>query len=295
MLYAGDDGFLAGTVPFVVDGLDGGEPVMVAVEARKIELLRAELGDLADDVSFVDMGSIGGNPACIIPAWQEFVGANGGGPARGVGEPIGPDRHRAALLECQRHEVLLNTAFDGGPAWWLVCPYDTTALGPAVIDEAVRSHPFVLEDGASRTSASFAEGNPAAFDEPLPEPAHVSGQLDFGFGPLDGVRRFVAHHALALGLGGQPLSDLLVAVNELATNSLCHGGGSGRIRVWQEPGEVVCEVSDGGVIDEPLVGRRQPGRRGEGGRGLWIVNHLCDLVELRSTPAGTTVRLHVHL
>ena len=73
LLYAGDEGFLASTVPFIADGVDGNEPVMVAVGARKIDLLRARLGERADMVTFVDMGEIGGNPARIIPAWQDFL------------------------------------------------------------------------------------------------------------------------------------------------------------------------------------------------------------------------------
>jgi hypothetical protein len=36
-------------------------------------------------------------------------------------------------------------------------------------------------------------------------------------------------------------------------------------------------------------------RRGPDGRGhgLWLVNQVCDLVELRSGDAGTTVQLHM--
>ena len=59
------------------------------------------------------MAEIGANPACIIPAWRDFVDecAEAGRAIRGIGEPIWADRSPAELVECQRHESLLNLAF----------------------------------------------------------------------------------------------------------------------------------------------------------------------------------------
>lgn len=295
LLYAGEHEFVAGTVPFIVGGLEAGEPVMVAVPAPKIDLLRSALDVPQDSVLFVDMNHIGRNPARIIPAWHDFLAQNapGGRPVRGIGEPVGPDRSPAALVECQRHEVLLNVAFAGRPSWWLLCPYDTDALRPDVIDEAGRSHRYLLEHGQHRSSPTFDMCDPAPFADPLPEPAGPVDAMRFGEHMLASVRRFVADAARRRGVDPGRLADLLVAVNELATNSVCHGGGHGTVRVWLTGDDVVCEVSDGGVITEPLVGGRRPDASREGGRGLWIVNQLCDLVELRSAAGGTVVRVHL--
>ena len=83
-------------------------------------------------------------------------------------------------------------------------------------------------------------------------------------------------------------------VNELATNSLLHGGGGGTLRLWQEGAKLVCEVRDAGVIVEPLVGRRRPSPSAQGGAGLWIINQLCDLVQIRSAVGfGTVVRAYL--
>jgi hypothetical protein len=149
LLYAGEDEFVDATAGFVADGVAADEPVLVVVGAAKVERLRAALGRDADRVQFADMADVGTNPARIIPAWRDFVGDRGhSGPMRGVGEPIWAGRSSAELIECQRHESLLNLAFSGAPAWWLLCPYDTEALDPSVIDEARRSHPIVSEEGA---------------------------------------------------------------------------------------------------------------------------------------------------
>jgi anti-sigma regulatory factor (Ser/Thr protein kinase) len=55
----------------------------------------------------------------------------------------------------------------------------------------------------------------------------------------------------------------------------------------------VCEVRDGGQLSDPLVGRRRPSSDQIGGRGLWIANQLCDLVQVRSSDEGAVVRLNV--
>jgi anti-sigma regulatory factor (Ser/Thr protein kinase) len=88
------------------------------------------------------------------------------------------------------------------------------------------------------------------------------------------------------------VADLITAASELAANSVMHGGGSGTLRLWRENGSLLAEVEDRGRIEEPLVGRLRPGLAQEGGRGLWLANQLCDLVQIRSGAAGTTVRLH---
>ena len=87
----------------------------------------------------------------------------------------------------------------------------------------------------------------------------------------------------------------MLCVNEIAANSLLHGGGSGVLRVWAEPSTLICEVADSGTIADPLVGRQSPSLERVGGRGLWLANQLCDLVQIRSGAAGTVVRLHVRL
>jgi len=138
--YAGQAQFLEGASAFIRDAVDVGEPVLVVVSARKIDLLREQLGSAASAVRFADMADVGVNPARIIPAWADFVSEHGAGPMRGIGEPIWAERSSEELVECQRHEALLNVAFAESSSFRLMCPYDTTALGQDVIDEACRNH-----------------------------------------------------------------------------------------------------------------------------------------------------------
>jgi anti-sigma regulatory factor (Ser/Thr protein kinase) len=273
--------------------------VLVMVSAAKVGLLRSALGGEADRVAFADMAEVGANPARIIPAWRDFVAGNDveRRPARGIGEPIWAERTPAELVECQRHEGLLNLAFAGVPAWWLLCPYDTEALGPDVLAEAWRSHPFVSEGGVAMGSAPYRglEETAAPFAAPLPEPPAEAPELGFGPGSLAGLRALVAERAAEAGLDPARAADLVLAVDEVATNSLRHGGGRGALRIWREDGALVCEVRDGGRIEDPMVGRERPAPDRDGGRGLWMVNQLCDLVQMRTFPSGVAVRMHLYL
>jgi anti-sigma regulatory factor (Ser/Thr protein kinase) len=299
LLYAGIADFLSGTVPFVRGGLEAGEPVLVVESAAKIAMLRAELGRDADLVHFADMAGVGANPARIIPAWRDFVQLHGGAARRlrGIGEPIWKGRGPVELIECQRHESLLNTAFATGDPWWLLCPYDTVALDPAVIDEARRSHPYLTDGSAFRRSHDYRglDASGAPFDVPLPEPAAHADELAFQAGDLVAVRGLVWSRATGAGLEPSKVADLVLAVNEVATNSLLHGGGKGTLRVWRDVSALTCEIRDLGRFDLPLVDRERPARGAAGPRGLWLANQLCDLVQIRTFATGTAVRLHMWL
>lgn len=297
LLYEGEAGFVAGAVPFVLEALAGNAPVLVVVSARKTEALRAELGADADDVEFADMAQVGVNPARIIPLWQRFVERNTrpGRLVHGVGEPIWAERSSPEIAECQRHERLLNLAFDRNPLFRLLCPYDVDSLDEAVIEEARRSHPYVLEEGASRASPQFC-GPPeasAVHDEPLPPAPPGADEVAFDGTSIEVARHFVAAHPLVAALAGGRAPDFVVAVNEVMSNSVQHGGGFGVLRLWGEADGLVCEVCDSGQMSWALAGRVAPPADSFHGRGLWMANQLCDLVQLRSFPGGNVVRLRL--
>lgn len=297
LLYGGDSDFVARTTPLIRGARAADDPVLVVVSAAKIDLLRSALDGDGDSVMFADMSEVGRNPARIIPAWRQFMAEHGARGRRpmGIGEPIWAGRSPAELIECQRHESLLNLVFDGSPGWWLLCPYDTKTLDAGVIDEARRRHPFILQGGRHQKSADYRDNGiaTAPFVDPLPEPPGQTVELAFVDGPLDAVRGFAAKHAADAGLGTARTADFLLAVNEVASNSLRHGGGEGVLRIWRDGDALICEIRDKGHIDQPLIGRQFPPPDKASGRGLWLVNGLCDLLQLHSSPAGSVVRLHM--
>lgn len=298
VFYDGEDGFLTEMVPYVREGIDAGEAVLVAVSKRKIALMREELGADGDAVEFADMAAVGTNPARIIPVWRQFVdrhvdGRTGG---RGIGEPVWDGRSPEEIVECQHHECLLNTAFDDGPSWKLFCPYDVSALDPDVIEAAGHSHRAVMADGAQVPSDSYQPdlaGRP--FTGPLSDPPAHAMLFEFALDGVTLVRRFVSEVSKRAGLGPAASADLALAATELATNSIQHGGGRGVLHAWGDARYVHCQIADKGSILDPLVGRIRPAPGQLGGRGLWLVNQLTDLVQIRAVPEGTIVRLSQRL
>lgn len=297
LFYEGIAGFLEGVVPFVREGVAAGEPVLVVVAAEKLARLHEALGEDAAHVLFADMAQVGANPARIIPAWHAFLAEHAvdGRPVRGVGEPIDAGRRASELTECHRHEGLLNLAFADRPGFWLLCPYDTAALPEDVVHEAARTHPLVAR--GTHRHASEAYGGPAAFaapfDEPLPRPAGAFEALAFDVRMIGELRRFIATHAAAAGLSEERSRDLVLALSEIASNSIRHGGGTGVLRVWTEAEMLIAEVRDRGSITDPLAGRVEPVALQTEGRGLWLANQLCDLVQVRAFADGGVVRVHM--
>jgi anti-sigma regulatory factor (Ser/Thr protein kinase) len=295
-LWKGEGEFLAGTVPFILNGLVAGQPVMVAVIQQRIDLLKTALGaDAAAAVLFVDMAQIGRNPARIIPAWRSFLGEHGAGgrPVRGIGEPVWAGRRPAEVTECQIHEALLNLAVEPHVPLWLLCPYDVEALAPDVVTEAHRSHPALVDVDSHRPSTLYGGSHHVGtvFASELPPVGSVTLRRELCVGDLVSVRQDVLDHAVAAGVPDGRTADLALAVHEVAANSLEHAGGAGLLRIWQDEEALVCEIRDVGRIQDPLVGRTLPAWDDEGGRGLWLANHLCDLVQVRSGRSGTTVRI----
>jgi anti-sigma regulatory factor (Ser/Thr protein kinase) len=296
LLYSGEDEFLAGTVPFIRESVAADGAVLVAVSAARISLIEGELNGEGERVRFVDMASFGQNPARIIPVWRDFVAENvtAGRRFSGIGEPVWPGRDGAELDECLRHESLLNLAFDEGPGWRLLCPYDVDGLDDEVLADAQRSHPIVGVHGIERPSDAYEPSlAERTLDGELPSPPASSDELRFGAQTLGVVRRFASDHALLAGLDRTRAEDFELAVNELAGNSVRHGGGAGTARIWLDPDALVCEIRDRGRIADPLAGRRRPDAFQLDGRGLWLANQLCDLVQVRSQPDGAVVRLRM--
>ena len=292
--YRGEAEFVGGVAAFVRAGLELDETVVVAEPPAALLLLREALGPDAADVTWLDMAEIGGNPARIIGVWATALdrAVAGGHTLRGVGEPAFGGRRGPELAECELHERLLNMAFADGPPWRLLCPYDQEHLPAAVCASALTTHPVHSTLSGRALSEGWTGADClTAFGARLPTPTGVVLRGEYRADDVRSVRRTVAAWARSCGLPAGRVEDLELAATELTTNSIRHGGGSGRLALWVEDDAAVAEFTDRGQVRDPLIGRRAPSPEQEGGRGLYLVNQLCDLVQLRSSPAGTTVRV----
>lgn len=295
LFYDSDERYVGVLTPFLREGVARDEAILVVVDQRKTDLLRDALGSDADAIRFEDMNAIGTNPARIIPAWQEFLdrATEQGRASRGIGEPIWPQRSATELEECHLHEALLNVAFDEQVPWRLLCPYDVSALDPEVVRAAETTHPTVIEATGARASRAYA---PWDARDPLGElPAPAGPHLELGIGPdnLRETRVFVRGFAAGLGLDAERTEDLILVMDELVTNTMRHGDGTGSVRLWEHGNHVIGEVVGGRPYASPMIGRIRPRPDQGSGMGLWLVNHLCDLVQIRAVGEHTVVRAHL--
>jgi anti-sigma regulatory factor (Ser/Thr protein kinase) len=110
---------------------------------------------------------------------------------------------------------------------------------------------------------------------------------------LAAIRAVVHRYAMRAGLTENRAIDLVLAVSEVAANTVRHAKSPGCLKIWYDAHEIICQIEDEGRISDPLAGRRRPSLDAMGGHGLWIVYQVCDRVEIDSHEAGTTVRMHM--
>ena len=276
------------------DGADASCAALVATGPRD-GLVRDAARVTASAVSFADITKLGRDPARLIPAALAFAGQRPGRRACCVLEAGWPGRSPAELRELGRYEALCNLALAGQPVT-LVCPYDCTQLPAEVLASVELTHPVVIVAGQSRPGHGYLGPGrfPPGCDQPLPDPPPDAAEMTFT-SDLSQVRAFTARHAEAARLPQPRAADLVIAASELAANTVQHSPGGGTVSAWHTPYEALVQVTDSGTITDPLTGYRQPPSDTASGHGLWLVRQVCDLTELRTGPAGTTIRLHMSL
>ena len=274
-------------------GLARGEPTLVALPGDETYLLGEQLGE-PGELLYADISDVGRNPGRLIPEVRAFIDKHAGQRVLVVGEACWPGRSPAELREAARHEALMNLAFAQSAAT-ITCAYDATRLPPSAITDATWTHPEYLASGQQVTTPSHrpAWGVPSDCDGPLPPPPAGAESLAYDT-DLAPVRRLVERHAHGSTLTPDRVADLILAASEVAANTLDHAKSSGTFLVWREGNEILCQVHDQGRISDPLAGRIRRGPDGRG-HGLYLVNQVCDLVEIRTGSAGTTIRMHMRL
>ena len=292
-LYDDEGDYLSCLSDFVQAGLDNAEPVFVAVPGRRGDILRERLGAEAPLLRYGAMAETGRNPARLIPELYAFVEEHPGQRVRYIGESVWPGRSDAELCEAARHEALLNLAF-AMAAVSIMCPYDVRSLGASVVGGAQRTHPEIMQAGRTRPATSYAGQGviPAECDDPLPAPPVDAQTLGYETS-LRQVRDLVTSHGAALGMAADQITNLVIAAGEITANTLRHTTAGGKFWVWHTSEEIICQIQDQGWIADPLAGRQRRSPE-DSGHGLWVVNQVCDLVEMRTSQgAGTIIRLHM--
>ncbi|MBN9100582.1 MULTISPECIES: ATP-binding protein [unclassified Pseudonocardia] len=263
--------------------------VVVAVLDGETEAaVRAELGTVADDVEFRDPAEVHAVPAFTVAvrfARTSRRAEQAGGRALVIAQHL-PDLTVADPRHWARLDIALNVAIAG-------LPVTVLCAGPA---EAATAHPSITTAAGTSVSGTFRPPAEAVIDHPPPPPPDLgppAAEMAFGAAELARLRHRVSDVAGRAGLASERVADLVLAVNELASNSVEHGPGTGRFRLWTGD-HPVAEISDGGgPMDAPFPGLTLPPPEGVRGRGLWLASELCDVLQVWSDTDGTVVRVTI--
>nr|WP_308287101.1 sensor histidine kinase [Actinomadura parmotrematis] len=307
--YAGAEELLAGAVPFLRRGVADGDRVMAVTCLGTEVLLRDALGGDAAGVEFVRADSWYAHPSrtmadCLGDAEDA---AGGGRRLRLLGEPAWTHRDPLEVREWQRAEAMTNVAFARTGAA-LLCPYPVRALPAAIVAGARKTHPETVRGETALPNPGYLDPwtyNAACDTEPLPPPPPDAEELLIDVVDLYWLRMLVGDYARTALLPDDDVQRLLVAVTEVMTNAIRHGEGPIALRLWTDPGALVCEVADRGRwragtgfgLIPPRIGEPDDAAGPDGGGrfGLWAVRMLCALVQIRTGEAGTVVRLRLKL
>jgi anti-sigma regulatory factor (Ser/Thr protein kinase) len=271
------------------------EPLVVGVRPITEQALRHLLGDTVELVTLAqpdgaDPGS--GQTVASRRARQLRKLTEGGTRAvTAITEHIsrfdGPDGSFWTELD-----AAMNVALSGLPVT-LTCFFPELPLHQRILDGARSNHEQLLVDGVLRSNSGYRAPREVLAHQPAAAPDVLGPpdvSLQFGAWQLHEVRARVQQALLAAGCQLNHAEDVVLAVNEVATNAVEHGESEVELYLWTGD-ELVCEVHDRGILADPLPGLQAPHPSHPKGRGLWIARQLCDMLHIWSDASGTHVRM----
>jgi len=295
LLYGGPGDLARQAAPLIAAARAAGAAFVAAVPRAHVDDVASLLGDDTSD-TVTETDGIARNPGRLLEVWADALdGARRSGrPLVGIAEVVWPERTDAELEECWISEVLIEAAFAEGDDLHLVCAYDVATLDPATLDRACAHHATMFHEGTPWENDHYRPELPAAvLSHPLAPVPPGARRINVRLDDLPELREDVRALARSYGVSERRVDDLVLATNELASNTVRHGGSDGVVEIWIRDGSIWCEVNDSGRIDDPYVGRRRPATHDTGGRGVWIAHQVCDLVQVRSSSNGTRIRIRM--
>jgi len=288
--------------PLVEQALERDEPLVIALQPATERALAERLdGRLASEDRLVrlrqpDDGPAGASAQTLAAGWALELRAM----SIAKGRPVTVlNEHTAALDGADGRfwtelDAALNVALADLPVR-ITCFYPELPLHLEILDGARRNHPLLLTDGELRHNPGHHDpravlaARPAA-PPPLLGPPDV--RLSFSAWQLHDVRTSVERALSGHAYERERVEDIVLAVNELATNAVEHGTPEAQLSLWTGGHGLLCEIDDGGTLRDPLPGLQAPHPAEPRGRGVWIARQLCDSLHVWADGRGTHVRVH---
>jgi anti-sigma regulatory factor (Ser/Thr protein kinase) len=293
-IYDEDDAMVGSLAPFLKAGVSEGEPGIVVLERRKLDLLADALGPEGDMVAYVDCDAFYTRPEDVLARYDlriRQLTRDGASAVRGFAE-LPPRPSEADIDSWVRYEAIVNRALAHHPLW-IICGYDRREMPKPLLETALETHQEVLADDWAPSGDYRSPEAVVRSRTPRPVPLVGLRPVPLAGGPRMFRERLTAEVRLA-GMTESDGADLAIAAGEVLANAQEHGGEHVSVQVGQVDGQFVCEVSDGGSgLDDPLAGFVPPRPGTSDGAGLWVARQLTRRLEFVRTPERFTVRLSV--
>lgn len=296
-IYGSDSELRDTALSFLRDGLDAHEPTYVILGPHQDDLVRRELGEQAG-LHYISATDVYVKPAQTVQGYLDVLTAEvaaGAEQVRFVTEVPHPGTG-SAWDWWGRYESAVNQIFAELPVW-AICTYDERTTPPDVLDEVLRTHPYLVRPGGQHVPndgyeppAGFLAQRPRGYADPLEAGEPRVAMTD----PSLTEARSAAITTAETLLGSETADNLALAVSEVVANAQRHGLPPVELRLWTGSDRVVATIRDRGMgIQDATAGLApvDPGR--SGGRGLWIANQLCDHLGITTSHDGFMIRLVV--
>jgi len=296
LFYGSTEDLVAEAAPFLGAGLAAGEDAALVCTEENSRAVAEQLDD-DERIIYLSRHEAYQKAVTAVEFYRDFVRGRlerGSRRVRLVGQ-VDFGAHARAWDEWRRFEALCNHALTPYPLWSL-CAYDTR---DAAVATGEITHPFVRHGEASRVNPAYVDPAellrmPPAQTERRPEGAPTVAICNLE--DLSGLHRQLRERLVAERLESDLVDDLVLVVNELASNGVRHGVPPVTVQIWLTEHRLVCTVVDQGPgFDDPYAGYLPGGgaELPEGQFGLWLARRLCDELTLARTPEGFTVTLVV--
>lgn len=293
-VYEEDGALLDRVAPFLAEGIQEHEAVVLVVDPRKRAMITEALGLLARHVNYVERDSYYTRPEEALAGYDRQVRRyvnEGWSRVRVFGEL--PICHSQAESDTWiLYEALLNPAFEHHPVT-IVCGLDAREQPESVLEGSWHTHPQTMNGGWADNHHYHRPEDVvrARRPEPLDVPA-LRAIRD------DGDSRVLRVRLLAeMQAAGVPDADaerMTVAVGEVIANAHRHGSGTRAVRAGRVGDRFVCEISDHGPgLHDPVAGYLPPRPDHAAGAGLWVARQMTRRLEMTSSNRGLTTRLWV--
>jgi anti-sigma regulatory factor (Ser/Thr protein kinase) len=293
--YASEADLVRQAEPIVAAALERGEPVAIALRPGTEHALLEALGEPAGLTVLAppDVMDGGSGQTTAARRARELRALLGGAASATV---LTEHTSRLDGLDGSfwtELDAAANIALADLPVQ-LTCFFPEMPLHLEVLAGARRNHAHLLVRGELRHNPDHRAPRDVLAEHPAPAPLLLGPpdlRLTFNAWRLHEVRSAVDAALAGAGYGPVRREDVVLAVNEVATNAVEHGSREAELCLWIDASGLVCELHDQGALGDPLPGLRAPHPSEPRGRGVWIARQLCDLLHVWSDPEGTHVRV----